>query len=102
MKVKELEKRLRFADKQFLQRKRKPQKKHGNETYKVQSGAIVSNRYCCSSGKHFYNAEEKADNCKLCRRTVDAKVRRFFKRQSDAMLQGEEQDQSQNQKRRRK
>lgn len=34
MKEKELEARLKFARKQLYQRKKKPLKKHGHETYK--------------------------------------------------------------------
>ncbi len=43
-------------------------------------------KFLCAAGKHYYNTEDKADACSLCRRTKDAKVRKVFKRESDEML----------------
>jgi len=47
-------------------------------------------KFRCASGKHFFNAEDKADNCPTCRRSTDLAVKRYFKRQSNEMLRDAE------------
>lgn len=42
--------------------------------------------YRCAAGIHFFNSEEKADNCQTCRRKTDLAVKRHFKRLSNQML----------------
>lgn len=47
----------------------------------------MSKRYICIAGKHWHNTEKGADNCALCRRTIDRKVRQHFKRESQQLLE---------------
>lgn len=43
-------------------------------------------KYLCQSGRHKHRTEHQADHCKTCRRSKDAKVRAYFRAQSEKML----------------